>query len=172
MGDLVHIPIELGTHGYIFLFGLVAAEVLGVPAVLRYARRRKLLSQVRDACITPRELYDLILNGSHPMIVDLRHPLDMFTDPWMIPGAIRLPPNQLSTQGPGLPRNCDIILYCTCNEASSVSTALRLRKMGITSVRPLLGGFDAWKQLNYPLEEATDKIGWIAQKRVSADSSW
>jgi 3-mercaptopyruvate sulfurtransferase SseA len=79
----------------------------------------------------------------------------------MIPGAIRLPPDQLPARGPDLPRDRDIILYCTCpNEASSVSAALRLRKMGIMRVRLLLGGFDAWKRLSYPLEEAADKIGW------------
>jgi len=32
--------------------------------------------------------------------------------------------------------------------------------MGITRVRPLLGGFAEWKRLGYPLEEATERIGW------------
>jgi rhodanese-related sulfurtransferase len=129
--------------------------------VFRYTQRRRLRSQIRSSCIAPRELYDLIRHGNHPLIVDLRHPLDMITDPRMIPGAIRLPPDQLPARGPDLPRDRDIILYCTCpNEASSVSAALRLRKMGIMRVRLLLGGFDAWKRLSYPLEEAADKIGW------------
>jgi rhodanese-related sulfurtransferase len=102
--------------------------------------------------------------------VDLRHPLDMFTDPGMIPGAIRLPPDQLQAQGLDLPQDRDIIVYCTCpNEASSVSTALRLRKMGITRVRPLLGGFDAWKRLGYPLEEATNMIGWRSDARAESN---
>jgi rhodanese-related sulfurtransferase len=137
--------------------------------VFRYTERRRLRSQIRNAFIAPQELYELIRRGSEPLIVDLRHPLDMFTDPRMIPGAIRLPPDQLPAQGLDLPRDRDIILYCTCpNEASSVSTALRLRKMGITRVRPLLGGFDAWKRLSYPLEEATDRIGWRADGRAES----
>jgi 3-mercaptopyruvate sulfurtransferase SseA len=32
--------------------------------------------------------------------------------------------------------------------------------MGIGRVRPLLGGFNQWKSLGYPLEEAIEKIGW------------
>ncbi len=30
--------------------------------------------------------------------------------------------------------------------------ALQLRKHGIKGVRPLLGGYHAWKELGYPLE--------------------
>lgn len=32
--------------------------------------------------------------------------------------------------------------------------------MEITRVRPLLGGFNEWKRLGYPLEEAVEKIGF------------
>jgi 3-mercaptopyruvate sulfurtransferase SseA len=38
--------------------------------------------------------------------------------------------------------------------------ALKLKGMGITRVRPLLGGFAEWKRLGYPLEDATARIGW------------
>jgi rhodanese-related sulfurtransferase len=150
----------------------LGAALLGAIAlvVFRYVQRRRLRRHIRNSSIAPQDLYDLIRRGSDPLIVDLRHPLDMFTDPRMIPGAIRLQPDQLPAQGLVLPRDRDIILYCTCpNEASSVSTALRLRKIGITRVRPLLGGFDAWKRLSYPLEEATDRIGWRADARAESD---
>jgi 3-mercaptopyruvate sulfurtransferase SseA len=32
--------------------------------------------------------------------------------------------------------------------------------MGISRVRPLLGGFGEWKRLGYKLEDATERIGW------------
>lgn len=35
--------------------------------------------------------------------------------------------------------------------------------MGITRVRPLLGGFNEWKRLGYPLEEAVEKIGFAVK---------
>jgi 3-mercaptopyruvate sulfurtransferase SseA len=38
--------------------------------------------------------------------------------------------------------------------------ALKLRTMGITRVRPLLGGFAEWKRRGYPLEDALERIGW------------
>ena len=141
-------------------------SMLGAVALVafRYAQRRSLRRQIRMSRITPPELHDLILRGLDPLIVDLRHPLDMLTDPRVLPGAIRLNPEELSARQINFPRDRDIVLYCTCpSEASSASMALRLKAMGTARVRPLLGGFDAWKRLGYPLEDATDRIGWPTQ---------
>src|SRR3989442_666078 len=52
-----------------------------------------------------------------------------------------------------IPRDRDMILYCSCpNEVSSARTALLLHRNGIRRVRPLLGGIDAWRERNYPTE--------------------
>jgi membrane protein DedA with SNARE-associated domain/rhodanese-related sulfurtransferase len=143
----------------------VAALAAAAVVTFRYARRRNLRRRMQTARITPGELHDLILRGKDPLIVDLRHPLDMLPDPRMIAGAVRLSPEELSAQHVDLPSDREIILYCTCpGEASSADMALRLQALGVTRVRPLLGGFDAWKQLGYPLEDAADKIGWPTQK--------
>jgi rhodanese-related sulfurtransferase len=40
--------------------------------------------------------------------------------------------------------------------------ALQLRKIGITRVRPLEGGLDAWLERGYPVE----KIGIVAVARI------
>jgi rhodanese-related sulfurtransferase len=68
---------------------------------------------VRTSRITPDELRALIEGGQNPFIVDLRHPLDMLTDPRVIPGAIRLTPDQLTARHNEIPRDREIILYCT-----------------------------------------------------------
>ncbi|MGA9643910.1 MAG: DedA family protein/thiosulfate sulfurtransferase GlpE [Terriglobales bacterium] len=126
-----------------------------------YQRRRAEHDLKAVARISPQEVRDLITAGANPYIIDLRHPLDMLADPRMIPGAIRLTPDELSKQNAEIPRDREIILYCTCpNEASSAILALKLRTMGISRIRPLLGGLDEWKRLGYPLEDATEKIGW------------
>ena len=53
-----------------------------------------------------------------------------------------------------IPRDRDIILYCSCpNEVSSARAALLLHRSGLLRVRPLLGGIDAWKERHYPLEQ-------------------
>ena len=52
-----------------------------------------------------------------------------------------------------IPRDRDIVLFCTCpNEVSSARTAFLLKKKGITRVRPLEGGLDAWRERKYPTE--------------------
>ena len=61
---------------------------------------------------------------------------------------------------PGASRNVllpwEVVVNCSCpNEVSSARVALKLHSKGITRVRPLLGGLDAWRDLNYPLEPAS-----------------
>jgi rhodanese-related sulfurtransferase len=53
----------------------------------------------------------------------------------------------------GVPRDHDIIVYCSCpNEVSAARVALLLQRKGFVNVRPLLGGLDAWQSRNYPTE--------------------
>jgi rhodanese-related sulfurtransferase len=47
-------------------------------------------------------------------------------------------------------------LYCNCpNEVTAAEMTLRLRRKGISRVRPLAGGLNAWRQLNFPVESLT-----------------
>ena len=51
-------------------------------------------------------------------------------------------------------------LYCTCpSEASSARVALLLKRRGIERVRPLAGGFRAWRDLGYPMMTLTAVSG-------------
>ena len=52
--------------------------------------------------------------GQNPYIVDLRHPLDYLPDPRVLPGAIPLSPETLMLRSGEIPRDRDVILYCTC----------------------------------------------------------
>ena len=52
-----------------------------------------------------------------------------------------------------LPRDREIILYCTCpNEASAAQVAKVLMNHGFVRVRPLLGGLEAWIDAGHPVE--------------------
>jgi membrane protein DedA with SNARE-associated domain/rhodanese-related sulfurtransferase len=140
-------------HFAIFIF---VAMVLGFVAH-RVWKQRKFLQQVREMRLEPAELKEMLdiaeKNGTPaPFIVDLRHPLDYLPDPRVLPGALRVGPNEIKQHSEIIPRDRDVILYCTCpSEETSAKLALQLHKMGIYRVRPLRGGFDGWKQAGYPL---------------------
>jgi rhodanese-related sulfurtransferase len=90
--------------------------------------------------------------GENVAVVDLRHPLDFLPEPYTIPGAIRLPMEELQARNQEIPRDRDVVLYCTCpHEASSAMTAMQLRQFGVTRVRPLEGGYFAWRKRGFPL---------------------
>jgi membrane protein DedA with SNARE-associated domain len=93
----------------------VGAAVLAALAIVawRVEQRRRFRRDVRMSRITAVELRDLIERGENPLIVDLRHALDALPDPRVIPGAVRLTPDELSARQHQIPRDREIILYCT-----------------------------------------------------------
>jgi membrane protein DedA with SNARE-associated domain/rhodanese-related sulfurtransferase len=132
---------------------LILLAILGFM-VYRVEKRRSFLRQVETARLDPVELKHMLDSGENPFIVDLRHPLDYLPDPRVLPGALRISPNKLLEQSAEIPRDRDIILYCTCpSEATAAKVAMNLRRVGIYRVRPLRGGFEEWKRLGFPLKE-------------------
>lgn len=134
------------------LLGLVLLSSLPIYIALKSLHRKQFLRQLRMARITPEELSQKIESGESITILDLRHSLDFLPQPYTIPGAVRMPLEQLQERQGEIPRDREIVLYCTCpNEASSAMTAIKLRQYGITRVRPLEGGYYAWRDRGLPL---------------------
>src|SRR6202020_691906 len=139
-----------------FAFAIFVLMVLGFLAH-RIMKQRRFLQQVRELRLEPSELKYMMENAEKhgnipPFIVDLRHPLDYLPDPRVLPGALRIGPNELKQHSEIIPPDRDVILYCTCpSEETSAKLALQLHKMGVYRVRPLRGGFDGWKEAGYPL---------------------
>ena len=130
--------------------------VLAVLGILGYRiwKQRKFRQEVRTARLAPDELKAMLDAGKKVFIVDLRHPLDYLPDPRVLPGAIRISPDNLVARKAEIPSGHDVVLYCTCpSEATAAKTAFKLRQVGVQRVRPLQGGFDEWKKLGYPLED-------------------
>jgi membrane protein DedA with SNARE-associated domain/rhodanese-related sulfurtransferase len=123
----------------------------------RIWKQQVFLKNVRELRLEPETLLDMIETAERqgnipPFIVDLRHPLDYLPDPRVVPGSVRVSPSELTAHQKLLPRDRDVILYCTCpSEETSAKVALQLHKFGISRVRPLRGGFEAWRDLGYPL---------------------
>jgi membrane protein DedA with SNARE-associated domain/rhodanese-related sulfurtransferase len=139
-----------------FAIAIFVLMVFGFFAY-RIFKQRRFLQQVRSMRLEPAELkammdYAEAHGNIPPFIVDLRHPLDYLPDPRVLPGALRIGPNEIKLHSEIIPRDRDVVLYCTCpSEETSAKLAMQLHKMGIYRVRPLRGGFDGWKEAGYPL---------------------
>jgi len=94
------------------------AVVIGVAAVVLYlgvkvTRRQLFLRQLRIARINPEDLQAKITAGEPVFIVDLRHDLDVQAEPLMIRGAVRMTPAALEQGQVPIPRDRDVVLYCS-----------------------------------------------------------
>ncbi len=136
-------------HGAI----IVLAGALGAYLGYKYFQRQRLLRRLRIARISVDELRRRQEAGEDLLVVDLRSAIDLRNDPFIIKGALHLHLHELERRHVEIPRDRDVILYCSCpNEVTSAHTALLLQKRGITRVRPLGGGINAWRERNYPVE--------------------
>lgn len=136
-------------HSAVFLFAVLLLGFL----IYRVLKQQAFLKQVRMARLEPQQLKAMLDQRQRIYIVDLRHPLDYLPDPRTLPGAVLMTPDKLVERSGEIPRDRDVVLFCTCpSEATAAKMALSLRKMGVYRVRPLRGGFDEWKRLGYPME--------------------
>jgi membrane protein DedA with SNARE-associated domain/rhodanese-related sulfurtransferase len=148
------------THYAFFIFILM---VLGF-IIYRFVKQRRFITAVAAMRLEPAELKTMIDDAAAqgnipPFIVDLRHPLDYLPDPRVLPGALRIGPNELTQHQEIIPRDRDVVLYCTCpSEETSAKVAMQLHRLGVYRVRPLRGGFDGWKTLGYPLQEYVQDV--------------
>lgn len=131
----------------------LAIMVSVVMAVRGYWQRRQFLKTLRMARISPQDLYQQVQAGEQPVIIDLRHPLDYLAAPRTLPGALRIAPDKVADKLAEIPTGRDIVVYCTCpNEETAVKVAKELQALGVTRVRPLLGGMAGWEKLGYPMD--------------------
>jgi membrane protein DedA with SNARE-associated domain len=94
---------------------LVAVLAGGLAAYVlwKFIQRRRFLRRLRIARITPKELMDKLTAGEIISIVDLRHPMDIEAFPQMIPGALRIALEDIEERHREIPRDRDVVLYCS-----------------------------------------------------------
>jgi membrane protein DedA with SNARE-associated domain len=100
-----------GQLGDSLLFLLLGA--LALYLVVKYVRRRRFLHELDIARIAPDELKRKLDAGEPIEIVDLRHAIDFEADPVTIPRATRIPVEEFDARHGEIPRDREIVLYCT-----------------------------------------------------------
>jgi membrane protein DedA with SNARE-associated domain len=92
---------------------LVIPAALGGYLLWKYIRRQRFLHQLTMARITPEEVKQKLDQGEDMFIVDLRNAFEFEHEPRTIPGAIRLAVEELEDEHRRIPRDREIVLFCT-----------------------------------------------------------
>jgi membrane protein DedA with SNARE-associated domain len=100
--------LRLGSWLAVLLLGILAAYV-----GWKYFERRRMIRSLRIARITPQELNAMLEAGGNLEIVDLRGDIEFETDNSKIRGAIHMVPSELEARHHEIPRDKDIVLYCS-----------------------------------------------------------
>jgi rhodanese-related sulfurtransferase len=131
---------------------LIFIVVVCLVAGLRVWQRKSERELDRHS-ITPDELHSLLSSKQKVELFDVRQPLDLLAYPEMIPGAQRVTPEEVLNEPSRIPRDKDVVVYCTC-VGEKTSRALLHRALGLHFVRIkfLRGGLAGWKAKGFPVE--------------------
>jgi membrane protein DedA with SNARE-associated domain/rhodanese-related sulfurtransferase len=125
--------------------GSLLVAALAAYIAFKWWERRRFYRALRLARITVEELRGLHERGKPPVVVDVRSTVARKADARLIPGALTIDPGEIEARLGELPRDREIVFYCSCpNEASAAQVAKQIIQLGYTRVRPLAGGLDAW----------------------------
>lgn len=91
--------------------GLLVAGLLAGWIAFKFIQRRRFLRKLEVARITVEELSRMLERGEEVMILDLRSGLE--NDNSGIPGALRVPVEELIERHRDIPRDRDIVLFCS-----------------------------------------------------------
>jgi rhodanese-related sulfurtransferase len=85
--------------------------------------------------------------------LDVRQPLDLLAYPEIIPGAQRIPPDDVLKTPDVIPKDKEAVVYCTCpGDKTSRAVLRRAQAMQLARVKFLRGGLAGWKAMGYPVE--------------------
>ncbi len=116
-------------------------------------RRQRARRELLQSSIEPDALYALMEENQRILIFDIRQPLDLLAYSEIIPGSVRIPPNDLLENPMLIPQNEDAVVYCTCpGEKTSLSVVSRAKAANFTRLKLLRGGLAGWKAKGYPVE--------------------
>jgi len=99
---------QLGLAVAVALAVIIVGYVVG-----KFVQRQRFLRSLRIARISPDELGRQLAAGDKPLIVDLRSAVDVKLTPYGLPGAIRLAVDDLEQGRVELPRDRDVVVYCS-----------------------------------------------------------
>jgi rhodanese-related sulfurtransferase len=118
-----------------------------------YRKRLTDQRQMEQHSITAEELHTLLISNPETLVFDVRQPLDLLAYSEIIPGAHRVPPQEVLDRPSLIPKEKDVVVYCTCPSDKTSRTILkRALALHFLRIKFLKGGLAAWKAKGYPVE--------------------
>ena len=151
---------------------ILALVLVGTAtAAVSIAIRRRNRAELDRHSISPAELRRLLGSPHDLLLLDVRQPLDLLAYPEIVPGAKRIPPDDVLTNPDVIPRDKDTIVYCTCpGEKTSRRILRQALSLNFTQIRFLSGGLAAWKAAGYPVEQYTESFQLYVPGRTKSAS--
>jgi rhodanese-related sulfurtransferase len=133
---------------------LIAICLPALLLVLVIRNKRKAdQTEMEEHSITPEALKALLAANKEVLLFDVRQPLDLLARSEIIPGAKRIPPQEVLDNPSLIPKEKDSIVYCTCpSDKTSREILHRVQAMHFLRIKFLKGGLAAWKANGYPVE--------------------
>lgn len=103
IGDVV------GRAGFRLFLSIVV--IVGAWIAWKYLQRRRFFKKLSIARIPVEELRRMLDAGEEVVVVDVRGGLSLGDEP--IPGAVRIPLSELAARHSEIPRDRDVVLFCT-----------------------------------------------------------
>jgi rhodanese-related sulfurtransferase len=137
----------------------MALELTGIclvvllALVVIWAQRARAERELEQHTVTPETLYSLLASNRDLLVFDVRQPLDLLAYPEIIPGAQRIPPNDVLARLSLIPKEKDAVVYCTCpGNKTSRAILEKAQALQLVRVKFLRGGLAGWKAMGYPVE--------------------
>jgi len=103
----------VNTGGIGSWLGLFLPTGLATYIVWKYIQRKRFLHRLAIARITPEEVKQRLDAGEDLLVLDLRSSFEFETEPYTIPGAFHIAFEELEENHHKVPRDREIILFCT-----------------------------------------------------------
>jgi rhodanese-related sulfurtransferase len=132
----------------VILTAVLAATLLAAVLVKRTRNQH----ETELHSITPEDLHALLASNHSVLLFDVRQPLDLLGDSVIIPGARWLAPQEILENPSLIPRERDLVVYCTCPSAKTSRAILRRAlAMGFLRIKFLKGGLNGWRASGFPV---------------------
>ena len=102
------LAMQMGS-GLVYVLGGALAAYIG----WKYYERQRFLRELRIARIRPEELMEKLKAGEPIVVVDLRHSVEFEADGVKVQGAFHMLPEEIERRHLEIPRDRDVVLYCT-----------------------------------------------------------